>query len=134
MLLGIPCWNFPLNLCVVPLAGAIAAGCTSILKPSEVSPAVAEKLAELIPKYLDSSCYQVVLGAVPETTKLLENKFDLIFFTGPSYTNQKHFSDHKQIKVFMSAYKSNYRSANNWQDCCKCCCQVSNTMCFGIRW
>ena len=75
-------WNFPLNLCVVPLAGAISAGCTAILKPSEVSPAVAELLAKLIPLYLDTSCYKVVLGAVPETTKLLEDKFDLIFFTG----------------------------------------------------
>ena len=56
----------------VPLAGAISAGCIAILKPSEVSPAVAELLAKLIPLYLDTTCYKVVLGAVPETTKLLE--------------------------------------------------------------
>jgi len=75
-------WNFPLNLCVVPLAGAISAGCTAIVKPSEVSPAVAAMLAKLIPMYLDDSCYKVVLGAVKETTELLQHKFDLIFFTG----------------------------------------------------
>eukprot|EP00485_Elphidium_margaritaceum_P009953 CAMPEP_0202689442 /NCGR_PEP_ID=MMETSP1385-20130828/4707_1 /ASSEMBLY_ACC=CAM_ASM_000861 /TAXON_ID=933848 /ORGANISM="Elphidium margaritaceum" /LENGTH=404 /DNA_ID=CAMNT_0049344575 /DNA_START=17 /DNA_END=1227 /DNA_ORIENTATION=+ len=75
-------WNFPLNLCVVPLAGAISAGCTAILKPSEVSPAVAELLAKLIPLYLDNECFRVVLGAVDETTALLQHQFDLIFFTG----------------------------------------------------
>eukprot|EP01084_Bolivina_argentea_P283423 485401_1 len=75
-------WNFPLHLCTVPLAAAISAGCTGIVKPSEVSPAVADLLASLIPKYLDNECYKVVLGAVEETTVLLKHQFDLIFFTG----------------------------------------------------
>lgn len=75
-------WNFPLNLCLVPLAAAISAGCTAVLKPSEVSPAVAAAMHRLVPQYVDSSCYKVVLGAVKETTALLQNKWDFIFFTG----------------------------------------------------
>jgi len=75
-------WNFPLNLCLVPLAAAISAGCTAVLKPSEVSPAVASAMKRLVPEYVDSSCFKVVLGAVKETTALLENKWDFIFFTG----------------------------------------------------
>ena len=46
-------WNYPLQLTLMPVAGAIAAGNCVIIKPSEVSSASAEMMAELIPKYLD---------------------------------------------------------------------------------
>lgn len=46
-------WNYPLQLTLLPACGAIAAGNCVILKPSEVSPASAQLMAELIPKYLD---------------------------------------------------------------------------------
>ncbi|KAI4524946.1 aldehyde dehydrogenase [Schizophyllum commune Loenen D] len=75
-------WNFPYILSLGPLVGAIAAGCPAILKPSEHTPSVAALLAELVPKYLDSEAYAVVNGAVAETARLLELKFDHIFFTG----------------------------------------------------
>ncbi|KAJ7211752.1 aldehyde dehydrogenase [Mycena pura] len=75
-------WNYPIALVLQPLAGAIAAGCCAVLKPSEITPHCGEALAELIPKYLDTRAYRVVLGSVPETTALLELQWDHIFYTG----------------------------------------------------
>lgn len=62
--------------------GAIAAGNSVILKLSEVSAHTAALLTELIPRYLNASFYRVLNGAVEETTYLLEQKFDHIFYTG----------------------------------------------------
>lgn len=50
--------------------GAIAAGNCFVLKPSELSPATSGLIAELIPKYMDPDVVRVILGAVPETTKV----------------------------------------------------------------
>ncbi|KAK9782582.1 putative Aldehyde dehydrogenase [Seiridium cardinale] len=75
-------YNFPVNLNVCPLIGAIAAGCTAVVKPSEGAPATAVVLKELVEKYLDPAAYQVVNGHVPETTALLNEKWDKIFYTG----------------------------------------------------
>jgi len=67
---------------LAPLVGAIAAGNAAVLKPSEISGATAEVLADLVPRYLDPRAVAVVLGGVEETTALLNEKFDHIFFTG----------------------------------------------------
>lgn len=75
-------FNYPLWETIPPLAGAIAAGCPAVVKPSEKSPAVAALLAELVPQYLDQDLVQVVNGAVPECTNLLSLRWDHIFFTG----------------------------------------------------
>lgn len=75
-------WNYPVILALWPLVGAIAAGCTCVVKPSELSPTVSTLLADLFPKYLDTDAYAIVNGAVPETERLLEFKWDHIFFTG----------------------------------------------------
>ncbi|XP_076380158.1 aldehyde dehydrogenase type III isoform X2 [Megalopta genalis] len=75
-------WNYPFQLCIIPLMGAIAAGNCVIVKPSEVSPATAELFARIIPQYLDTECVQVVLGGINETTELLKQRFDYIFYTG----------------------------------------------------
>ena len=75
-------WNYPLVLSLQPLYAAIAAGCPAVVKPSEYAPAYAALLADLLPKYLDSSAYVVVNGAVPETSKLLELKWAHVFYTG----------------------------------------------------
>ncbi|GLB44380.1 putative aldehyde dehydrogenase family protein [Lyophyllum shimeji] len=75
-------WNYPLILTLQPLYGAISAGCCAVIKPSELAANYAALLAQLVPKYLDHSTYRVVLGAVPETTKLLELQWDHIFYTG----------------------------------------------------
>jgi len=80
--LVIGAWNFPLHLTLAPVLPAIAAGNCVILKPSEISPATAKAMEELIPKYVDSKCIKVVCGGVPETTELLKEKFDYIFYTG----------------------------------------------------
>ena len=75
-------WNYPLHLVLVPLIGAIAAGNCAVLKPSEVAPNVSALIAKWIPKYLDRKAVQVVEGGVPETTALLQEKWDHIFYTG----------------------------------------------------
>nr|XP_040139953.1 aldehyde dehydrogenase family 3 member B1 isoform X2 [Ictidomys tridecemlineatus] len=75
-------WNYPLNLTLVPLVGAIAAGNCVVLKPSEISKSVEKVLAEVLPRYLDQSCLAVALGGPAETARLLEHRFDYIFFTG----------------------------------------------------
>ncbi len=75
-------WNYPIQLALGPMAPALAAGNCVLLKPSEVSPSCSAVLAELVPRYLDTSAVQVVEGGVPETSALLEQRFDHIFFTG----------------------------------------------------
>jgi acyl-CoA reductase-like NAD-dependent aldehyde dehydrogenase len=75
-------WNEPYMLTLAPLVAAIAAGNTAVLKPSEIGEATARQHAEMIPKYLDPEAVAVVLGGIPETTALLAQKWDLIFFTG----------------------------------------------------
>lgn len=75
-------WNYPVHLLLVPVAGAIAAGNAVVMKPSEVSAATSSLLAELVPQYLDRSAIALVEGGVPETTDLLEQRFDHIFYTG----------------------------------------------------
>lgn len=75
-------WNYPLLLTLSPLVGAIAAGNAAVLKPSELAPRTSEVLAALVPTYLDQRAVTVVTGAVPETTALLEQRFDHIFYTG----------------------------------------------------
>ncbi|KAJ1066241.1 hypothetical protein K5549_018478, partial [Capra hircus] len=75
-------WNYPLNLSLVPLVGALAAGNCVVLKPSEISKNTEKVLAKVLPRYLDQSCFAVVLGGPEETGQLLEHEFDYIFFTG----------------------------------------------------
>lgn len=75
-------WNYPVQLLLAPLVGAIAAGNCAVLKPSEVSPTVSATLARIVPQYLDRDAVRVVEGAVPETTALLEQRWDHIFYTG----------------------------------------------------
>jgi aldehyde dehydrogenase (NAD+) len=75
-------WNYPLQLALAPLVGALAAGNTAVVKPSEMTPATSAAMARLIPRYLDREAVAVVEGAVAETTALLEQRFDHIFYTG----------------------------------------------------
>jgi aldehyde dehydrogenase (NAD+) len=75
-------WNYPFQLLLDPLVGALAAGNTAILKPSEMAPATAAIVEKIISKAFDPKYVAVVTGAVEETTMLLEQKFDYIFYTG----------------------------------------------------
>ena len=74
-------YNFPVQLAIGPLIGAIAAGCTAILKPSENAPSVSMVLGKIVAA-LDSDCYGCVQGGVPQSTALLDQKWDKIFYTG----------------------------------------------------
>lgn len=75
-------FNFPFQLTLGPLIGAIAGGNTVVIKPSETASNSAVVLQEIIEAALDPSCYTVVQGGVPETQALLAERWDKIFFTG----------------------------------------------------
>lgn len=75
-------FNYPVALCLSPLVAAIAAGNTAVLKTSELTPATSVILQKLIQQTFDPEFVAFVDGAVPETTILLQQKFDHIFFTG----------------------------------------------------
>ena len=75
-------WNYPFLLTLSPLVGALVAGNAAVLKPSELAPKTAEVIASLVPVYLDKRAVTVVQGGVSETTELLEQRFDHIFYTG----------------------------------------------------
>jgi aldehyde dehydrogenase (NAD+) len=64
------------------MVAAIAAGCTVMLKPSELAPASQELMVEIIPKYLDSSAIRVITAGPDEMSYLLEHKFNHILYTG----------------------------------------------------
>ena len=80
--LVIGAWNYPIQLSFAPAIAALAAGNTVILKPSELAVNSAQCMAELIEKYFEPSLFTVVQGGVTETTALLNERFDKIFFTG----------------------------------------------------
>lgn len=80
--LVIGAWNYPFQLSIAPVVAAIAAGNTVILKPSEISNATSALIAKLINNNFDSEFFKVIEGGVSETTEILNQKFDKIFFTG----------------------------------------------------
>uniref|UniRef100_A0A1J3FX07 Aldehyde dehydrogenase n=1 Tax=Noccaea caerulescens TaxID=107243 RepID=A0A1J3FX07_NOCCA len=84
VVLVISAWNYPFLLSIDPVIGAISAGNAVVLKPSELAPASSSLLVKLIEQYLDPSAVRVVEGAVNETTLLLDQKWDKIFYTGSS--------------------------------------------------
>ena len=75
-------WNYPVMLTLSPLIAAISGGNAAVIKPSDVGAATADVMARLLPEYLDREAFSVVLGGVPETTALLQQQWDHIFFTG----------------------------------------------------
>jgi aldehyde dehydrogenase (NAD+) len=75
-------WNYPVHLIFMPLIGALAAGNSVVIKPSELAPECSRLIAELVPRYFDTEAVQVVEGDVKETTELLTHQFDHIFYTG----------------------------------------------------
>jgi aldehyde dehydrogenase (NAD+) len=75
-------WNYPAQLLLAPVVGALAAGNAVVVKPSEMAPATSAALARLLPAFLDTEAFAVVEGGIPETTALLAERFDHIFYTG----------------------------------------------------
>jgi aldehyde dehydrogenase (NAD+) len=80
--LVIGAWNYPIQLSLAPVIAALAAGNTVILKPSELAAHSAQCMASLAAQYFEPSLFTIVQGGVEETTQLLEQRFDKIFFTG----------------------------------------------------
>lgn len=82
VVLIIGAFNLAFQLSLGPLVGAIAAGCTAVLKPSENAGNAARIMEYIVRKSLDPDAYQVVQGFVAETNALLDCKWDKIFYTG----------------------------------------------------
>lgn len=80
--LVIGAWNYPYLLSLAPLVSAIAAGNTVVLKPSEMPAGTSKVMSDLINANFEPGFITVVEGGIPETTELLKQKFDNIFFTG----------------------------------------------------
>lgn len=75
-------WNYPVQLLLNPLVGAIAAGCTAVLKPSPYVPNVSRVLAELVAECFDDNYVAVVEGNREVNAALLKERYDIVFFTG----------------------------------------------------
>lgn len=75
-------WNYPFQLAIAPLIGAIAAGNCAVIKPSELTPKTSEVLAKLISDLFPEEYIAVVQGGVETSQTLLNEPFDYIFFTG----------------------------------------------------
>jgi aldehyde dehydrogenase (NAD+) len=75
-------WNYPVNLCLAPLIGAISAGNCAILKPSAYAAATSRIISEILTATFPAEYISVVEGGRRENAELLKEKFDYIFFTG----------------------------------------------------
>lgn len=77
-------WNYPILLTLSPLIGALAAGNTAVLKPSELSPNTSAIITKIMQEVFPKEYVSVVEGGVPASTALLAERWDYIFFTGSS--------------------------------------------------
>lgn len=75
-------WNYPFQLLLNPLVGAISAGCTALLKPSPYVPNVSRVIEKMISDNFDERYVAVVQGNREVNTQLLDLRWDIIFFTG----------------------------------------------------
>lgn len=75
-------WNYPFQLAITPLIGAIAAGNTAVIKPSELTPNTSQLVADIIETCFDKSYVTVIQGGVEVAQELLTQNWDYIFFTG----------------------------------------------------
>ncbi|MFO7370104.1 MAG: aldehyde dehydrogenase family protein, partial [Bacteroidales bacterium] len=75
-------WNYPFHLLMNPLVGAISSGCCAMLKPSPYTPTVARVMEEMLSETFDSNYIAVAQGNREVNQVLLEQRFDVIFFTG----------------------------------------------------
>lgn len=75
-------WNFPFQLAINPLIGAIAAGNSAIIKPSELTPQTSSIIASIMKQTFDSSYVAVVEGGAETSSELLKERTDYIFYTG----------------------------------------------------
>lgn len=82
-------WNYPMQLLLTPLAGALAGGNAAVLKPSELAPRTAEAIARMIGAAFDPAEVAVATGGPEVAEALLDERFDHVFFTGSTATGRK---------------------------------------------
>ena len=102
-------WNYPFLLTINPLADAIAAGNTAIVKPSAYSPATGKIIEQIITECFDPEYVAVVTGGRAENAALLEQKFDFVFFTGSQAVGKevlRHTAEHLTPAVLELGGKS----------------------------
>ena len=102
-------WNYPFLLTIDPLADAIAAGNTAIVKPSAYSPATSSIVKKIISECFDEKYVAVVTGGRAENAALLEQKFDFVFFTGSQAVGKevlRHMAEHLTPAVLELGGKS----------------------------
>ena len=102
-------WNYPFLLTLDPLVAAIAAGNTAILKPSAYSPATSKIIEKIIKECFAPEYVAVVTGGRAENTALLDQKFDLVFFTGSQAVGRevlRHTAEHLTPAVLELGGKS----------------------------
>lgn len=102
-------WNYPLLLSIDPLADAIAAGNTVLLKPSAYSPATSKLVEKIVQECFVPEYVAVVTGGRAENTALLEQKFDFVFFTGSQAVGKevlRHTAEHLTPAVLELGGKS----------------------------
>ena len=102
-------WNYPFLLTIDPLADAIAAGNTAIVKPSAYSPATSKIIEKIITECFSAEYVAVVTGGRAENAALLEQKFDFVFFTGSQAVGKevlRHTAEHLTPAVLELGGKS----------------------------
>ena len=102
-------WNYPFLLTIDPLADAIAAGNTAIVKPSAYSPATSEIIEKIVTECFEPEYVAVVTGGRAENAALLEQKFDFVFFTGSQAVGKevlRHTAEHLTPAVLELGGKS----------------------------
>lgn len=102
-------WNYPFLLTVDPLADAIAAGNTAVVKPSAYSHATSAIISKIISECFDAEYIAVITGGRAENAALLEQKFDFVFFTGSQAVGKevlRHTAEHLTPAVLELGGKS----------------------------
>ena len=102
-------WNYPFLLTLDPLADAIAAGNTAIVKPSAYSPATSKMVEKIVKECFSPEYVAVVTGGRAENTALLDQKFDFVFFTGSQAVGRevlRHTAEHLTPAVLELGGKS----------------------------
>lgn len=89
-------WNYPFQLAVMPIIGAVAAGNTVVLKPSELAPATAKVLEKIFSEVFEDEYISVIQGDAEISSALTSMNFDLIFFTGSENIGRKVYSSAAQ--------------------------------------
>ena len=97
-------WNYPFMLTLSPLADALAAGNTAVVKPSAYSPYTSEVLLSILTECFDPKYVAVVTGGRAENTCLLREHFDYIFFTGSQAVGKEVMRGERRIMVATSAF------------------------------